>query len=237
MTSMSAVILAGGAMGLASALHCGAMCSGVCGAALMMLQPGGGWQRSLNIVMLHAGRITIYASLGAVGAAIGSSLITPDIAVKFRALQWASAIALMAMGLAMAGMLPRVIAFQRSAEIITVAVEGCVQRLRRWPRTAPFALGIAWGANACPMVYGAVFTAMLTGTASNGAAFMSAFGLGTLPALIASGYGVSKLRALASRSTAQSLCGIAIAISGFASLYASSMAPSLNFSSVFCLTP
>lgn len=87
------------------------------------------------------------------------------------------------------------------------------------------------------MVYGAVFAAMLTGTAFNGAAFMAAFGLGTLPALIASGYGISKLRTLAAHSAAQSLCGIAIAIAGFASLYAASMAPSLSFSSIFCLTP
>lgn len=237
MADLPAVILAGSAMGLASALHCGAMCSGVCGAALMMLQPGDGRQRRANVAMLHAGRISLYASLGAVGAAIGSSLITPDIAVKFRALQWASAIALMAMGLAMAGMLPRIPALQRSAGIITAAVESCVHHLRRWPRSAPFALGVAWGANACPMVYGAVFTAMLTGTAFNGAAFMVAFGLGTLPALIASGYGISKLQTLASHSAAQSLFGIAIAIAGFASLYASSIAPSLSFGSIFCLTP
>lgn len=224
-------------MGLASALHCGAMCSGVCGAALMMLQPGDGRQRATNIVMLHAGRIALYASLGAVGAAIGSSLITPDIAANFRALQWAAAIALMAMGLAMAGLLPRLANFERSAGVVTRLVENGVAQLRRWPRVAPFALGLSWGANACPMVYGAVFTAMLTGSAMNGAVFMTAFGLGTVPALVATGYGLSKLRALASRTAAQTACGLAIAFAGFASLYAPSLAHGLNFSTIFCMTP
>lgn len=237
MASVSAALLAGGAMGLASALHCGAMCSGVCGAALMMLQPGDKRQRYTNIVMLHAGRIALYASLGAVGAAIGSSLITPDIAAKFRALQWAAAVALMAMGLAMAGLLPRLPAFERSASVISNAIEGSVAHLRRWPRIAPFALGLSWGANACPMVYGAVFTAMLTGSALNGAVFMTAFGLGTVPALAATGYGLSKLRALASRTAAQTACGLTIAAAGFASLYTPSLAASLNFSTIFCLTP
>lgn len=224
-------------MGLASALHCGAMCSGVCGAALMMLQPGDGRRRATNIAMLHAGRIAVYASLGAIGAAIGSSLITPDIAAKFRALQWAAAIALMAMGLAMAGLLPRPATFERSTAAVTHAVESCVVRLSRWPRVAPFALGLSWGANACPMVYGAVFTAMLTGSAVNGAAFMTAFGLGTVPALAAAGYGLSKLRAVASRTAAQTVCGLAIAVAGFASLYAPAIAQGLNFSTIFCVTP
>lgn len=237
MASISAALLAGGAMGLASALHCGAMCSGVCGAALMMLQPGDRRQQAANVVMLHAGRITLYAIFGAVGAAIGSSLMTPDIAEKFRALQWAAAIALMAMGLAMAGLLPRLAAFERSAGAVTHAIENCVGQLRRWPRVAPFALGLSWGANACPMVYGAVFTAMLTGSAVNGAAFMTAFGLGTVPALVATGYGLSKLRTLASRTTAQTACGLAIAIAGFASLYAPALAQGLNFSTIFCVTP
>ena len=224
-------------MGIASALHCGAMCSGVCGAALMLLQPGDVRQRRLNVVILHAGRIALYAGLGAVAAAAGSSLITPDIAIKFRALQWAAAIALMAMGLAMAGLLPRLAAFDRSAGVMTNLIERCVVPLRRWPRIAPFALGLSWGANACPMVYGAVFTAMLTGSAATGAVFMLAFGLGTIPALVATGYGLSKLRALASRAGAQTACGLTLAAAGFASLYAPSLMPALNFSSIFCLTP
>lgn len=87
------------------------------------------------------------------------------------------------------------------------------------------------------MVYGAVFTAMLTGSALHGAVFMTAFGLGTVPALAATGYGLSKLRALASRTAAQTACGLTIAAAGFASLYTPSLAASLNFSTIFCVTP
>lgn len=237
MASVIAALAAGGAMGLASALHCGAMCSGVCGAALMILQPGDGRQRVVNLGLLHAGRIAVYATLGGIGAAAGSALITAEVAAQYRAMQWAAAIAMMAMGLAMAGFMPRVAGIDRSYAVVTGALTRLAEPLKRWPSAAPFSLGVMWGGNACPMVYGAVLTAMLTGSVVNGVAFMSAFGIGTLPALVVTGYGVSKLKALSSRAAAQTAGGLALAGAGLASLYAPAMLTSLHFSRIFCVTP
>ncbi|MBK9078244.1 MAG: sulfite exporter TauE/SafE family protein [Hyphomicrobium sp.] len=232
MASLYAAMIGGVLMGLASALHCGAMCSGVCGSAMLMLQPETGRQRLYNLLMLQAGRITTYAALGAAGALIGSSLITPDIAARFRTMQWAAAIAMMAMGLAMAGMLPRLAIVDRGAVALSNGIERIVAPLKRWPRVAPYALGMMWGANACPMVYGAMFTATLTGSVVGGVTFMTAFGFGTLPALLATGYGLSKLKSLSLKASAQTVGGLAIAAAGFVSLYAS--AP---ISALFCITP
>jgi sulfite exporter TauE/SafE len=232
MASVYAAMTGGVLMGLASALHCGAMCSGVCGSAMLMLQPGSGRQRLFNLLMLQAGRITTYAALGAAGAIIGSSFITPDIAVKFRTMQWAAAIAMMAMGLAMAGMLPRLTVVDRGAAAILHGVEHVIAPLKRWPRVAPYGLGVLWGANACPMVYGAMFTATMTGSVMGGVVFMIAFGIGTLPALLATGYGLSKLKSLSLQVSAQTAGGLAIAAAGFASLYAPG-----PVSALLCLTP
>lgn len=220
MASFEAALVGGVAMGLASALHCGAMCSGVCGAALLVLEPTTGRQRVLNLMMLQMGRITTYAALGAAGAIVGSSLITPDIAVKFRTLQWAAAIAMMAMGLAMAGMVPRFAIIDRGSVLLSQSIERIVTPLQRWPRIAPYAMGMMWGANACPMVYGAVFTASLTGSIFHGVTFMTAFGLGTVPALLAAGYGVSVIKSLSVRAPVQAAAGIFLAAIGFTSLYA-----------------
>lgn len=219
MASLEAVLFGGVAMGLASALHCGAMCSGICGSALLFLRPDSNRQRLAYLLTLQAGRITTYAIFGAVGALFGSALITPDAAVKFRTLQWAAAVAMMAMGLAMAGMLPRFAILDRGAVLVSSSIERLTAPLRHWPRVAPFALGMLWGGNACPMVYGAVFTATLTGSVAQGVTFMSGFGLGTLPAVLAAGYGVSKLKAISGRISMQTAAGIAMAGIGFASLY------------------
>lgn len=219
MASLETALIGGMAMGLASALHCGAMCSGICGSALLFLRPESERQRITYLLVLQAGRITTYALLGGAGAFLGSALITPDIAFKFRTLQWAAAIAMMAMGLAMAGMLPRVAFVDRGAVMLSRVIERVTQPLRAWPRVAPYALGMLWGGNACPMVYGAVFTATLTGSVSHGVTFMTGFGLGTLPALLAAGYGVSLLKVLSGRQSLQTAAGIAMAVIGFSSLY------------------
>ncbi len=232
MPSVLAVLAGGFAMGLASALHCGAMCSGVCGSALLMLQPTTPRSRLFNLLMLQAGRITTYVVLGAAAALLGSSVISPDAAAKFQTMQWAAAIAMMAMGLAMAGMVPRIALVDRGALLLSGAIARLSAPVRRWPRLAPYALGLMWGANACPMVYGAVFTAMLTGSVVNGGAFMAAFGLGTLPALLAAGYGLSVLKAMSSRGSVQTAGGVAIAVAGFLSVYAP-----VQMSAIFCAIP
>lgn len=219
MANFETALIGGMVMGLASALHCGAMCSGICGSALLFLRPDTERQRLTYLLVLQAGRITTYALLGAIGAYLGSALITPDIATKYRTLQWAAAVAMMGMGLAMAGMLPRVAVFDKGAVLVSQSIERLTAPLRGWPRVAPFALGMLWGGNACPMVYGALFTATLTGSVAHGVTFMAGFGIGTLPAVLAAGYGVSKLQALSGRASLQMVAGLAMAVIGFSSLY------------------
>jgi sulfite exporter TauE/SafE len=54
------------------------------------------------------------------------------------------------------------------------------------PSTA-FALGLLWGWLPCGLVYAAIAAAVTSGSALGGAATMIAFGLGTLPMLLAMG--------------------------------------------------
>lgn len=220
MASLEPAVVGGLVMGLASALHCTAMCSGICGAALLMLNPSTNGERLRYLLILQAGRITTYVALGALGALLGSALISADIATRFRTLQWAAAVAMMAMGLAMAGMLPRMALVDKGVILVSQTIEGLIAPLRKVPLLAPYTLGLLWGANACPMVYGAIFTATLTGSVMHGVTFMLAFGIGTLPAVVASGLGISMVKGLATRPNAQVIAGLAIAVIGFASVYA-----------------
>lgn len=57
------------------------------------------------------------------------------------------------------------------------------------------ALGALWGWLPCGMVYSVLMTAMFTGSGADGALVMLAFGLGTLPMLLALGMAGDRLRA------------------------------------------
>jgi sulfite exporter TauE/SafE len=58
-----------------------------------------------------------------------------------------------------------------------------------------YAAGLAWGWLPCAMVYAALATAAVAGSPLRGAAAMAAFGLGTLPFLLAAGWFAARLRA------------------------------------------
>ncbi len=56
-----------------------------------------------------------------------------------------------------------------------------------------FALGLLWGWMPCGLVYAAMAGAVTSGSASGGAAATAAFGLGTLPMLVALGSAASAI--------------------------------------------
>ncbi|WP_018388270.1 sulfite exporter TauE/SafE family protein [Ancylobacter sp. FA202] len=79
----------------------------------------------------------------------------------------------------------------------------------------PFFAGAAWGLLPCGMVYGALFYAMLAG--SGGALVMAGFGLGTLPSVTATAFGVTSLRQAAMAPRLRVLAGVALLLVATAS--------------------
>jgi sulfite exporter TauE/SafE len=69
------------------------------------------------------------------------------------------------------------------------------------------------------MVYGALFTAMLTGSAVGGSAVMAAFGLGTMPGLLAAAAGFRALAHAGSRGPLRLFAGLAIGVLGFLTVW------------------
>jgi sulfite exporter TauE/SafE len=72
------------------------------------------------------------------------------------------------------------------------------------------AMGALWGALPCGMVYSVLLTAMLSGSALSGAAVMLAFGLGTLPMLLAMGVAGAPLRGWIQRRPVRVACGVVV---------------------------
>jgi uncharacterized protein len=213
------VAINGLALGLASTLHCAGMC-GAISSSLSLCTPLAPQQRpASSFWMIHAGRISAYALAGILVAAAGAPAIAwLDREIAFRILQWAGAIALMWIGLATAGLMPSFALLDRYmlaladrvARFIPAAGNGAAQ---------PFVAGLAWGLMPCAMVYGALFTAMLSGSAVSGGVIMLAFGAGTLPGLVATTYGVHALRRLSDRRIGREFAGLTIALLGFLSVF------------------
>jgi sulfite exporter TauE/SafE len=71
-------------------------------------------------------------------------------------------------------------------------------------------LGMLWGWLPCGLVYTVLFTALLSGSALKGAILLLAFGLGTLPNLMAAAALVRKSRSLFTGKTARLVSGAAV---------------------------
>jgi sulfite exporter TauE/SafE len=95
-----------------------------------------------------------------------------------------------------------------------------VPRPRSHPYATALAGGLAWGLMPCAMVYGALFTALLSGSALGGGAIMLAFGVGTLPGLAATVAGYRSLTALAAHKGLRLAAGLAIGLLGFLTVWA-----------------
>src|SRR5690606_12756855 len=102
---------------------------------------------------------------------------------------------------------------------------GLGQRL--WQRLAPqarrllpvrsmgraLAFGMIWGWMPCGFVYTVLLIATLQLDAVGGALTMAAFGLGTLPAMLATALGAQRFTALARRRGARQMAGVLLLIS------------------------
>ena len=213
--------IAGGlGLGLASTLHCAGMCGGL---SASLLHFGGARSTGETIriaAITHAGRIVSYALAGAIAGSIGTpAMAWLDREVAFRLAQWASAAALMWIGLSTAGLLPSISVLDRLLAPISNGLAR-VPRPRSHPYATALAGGLAWGLMPCAMVYGALFTALLSGSALGGGAIMLAFGVGTLPGLAATVAGYRSLTALAAHKELRLVAGLAIGLLGFLTVWA-----------------
>nr|WP_198979794.1 sulfite exporter TauE/SafE family protein [Herbaspirillum sp. ASV7] len=102
-------------------------------------------------------------------------------------------------------------------------------------------LGSLWGWLPCGMVYSALLTALMSGTAVQGALTMLAFGAGTLPVLLAAGLSGARLRRLAARPLVRRMAGLVVLAFGLLGLLRAAEFGGLGIAhgwlDVFCVGP
>jgi sulfite exporter TauE/SafE len=167
-------------------------------------------------IAYNTGRILSYAIIGSALALAGRSIVSllPTLAAPVRI---ASGLLIVAIGLQ--------VAFNWR---LLAPVERVGSRL--WSKLAPHAqglipattlpraagLGLIWGLLPCGLVYSALLISASAADPLTGGVAMFAFGIGTLPAMLISGLGASKLSAFMSRNRLGA--GLLIVLLGIATL-------------------
>jgi len=180
--------------------HCLAMCGGFlaalsgAGRPAQPLLPA----RALALRQLpyNLGRIVTYTLLGAaLGAAGGASLVAVDWLPLQRALFVVANLFLLVLGVSIAWRREGGAWLQGAGAALFARLAPAVRTLAtRDSVPARYALGMIWGFIPCGLVYGVLPIALFAGSALEGGAVMLAFGLGTLPNLVAAGWVMARAR-------------------------------------------
>lgn len=193
MSEFFPVLVAALVTGVLGSAHCFGMCGGISGlfavnASVLSLRA-----QVPKAIMYNLGRVVSYAIAGGVVALLGKT--TVDLIPKLAApIRLASGVLIILVGLQLA-----------FGWRILAPLESAGARL--WHRIAPTArglvpvetsaqalgLGILWGWLPCGLVYSVLLLAATTANVLAGALVMLAFGLGTMPAMLATGLSASKL--------------------------------------------
>jgi len=172
MTALWAAIFASS---LAGSLHCIAMCGPLIGLH--------GGARSLRLALVHAlGLLTTYAALGALAGLLGRAV---DMAGHLAAIQHGAAIAA---GVLTVGWGLRTIAIARgwlrtAGSAPALFGRGLVQLRARRAVSRAWLVGVLTGLLPCGWLWVFVVSASGTGSPCAGAAVMTVFWLGTVPAM------------------------------------------------------
>jgi sulfite exporter TauE/SafE len=179
-------------VGLLGGVHCIGMCGGIVGMLTAGLQDAA--RSSLGRISLYhlaynGGRIAGYTLAGALMGTLGI-LIAEVVPIQHaqRALYALAAIFMIGLGLYLAGWWRGLATVERAGVGLWRLLEPLGRRLAPVARLhQAIGLGFVWAWLPCGLVYSVLIWSVSAGSAMKGALLMLAFGLGTLPNLLAMG--------------------------------------------------
>ncbi len=193
--------------------HCAGMCGPIVASVGLVASPRLGQRRALlGQVLYNAGRITTYASLGAVMGLTGSFVnVAGRLAGVQRAVEVAVGLLMLLLGLGAAGALRPLARLERWASARVLQSTGAV--LSGGGAGRFYALGLLLGLLPCGLSWTVLLGAAGTSSLPDGLLLALAFGLGTVPALLVVG-GASTVLSARLRATLYRLGGLSVAILG-----------------------
>lgn len=203
MPSIEAVGLSAALLtGFVGSTHCFGMCGGLSAALGMRASAAASNGRPafplFNALLYQLGRIGGYAVIGAIAGTFSQTLeAIPALTHAAIALRVLSGILLLLIALRMLGNVNVLAPLERLGAKLWQKLQPVTRRLMHGPNvTQRLLLGFLWGWLPCGMVYSMAMLALLSGSALQGSLTMIAFGIGTLPSMLASTLFAAKLRNL-----------------------------------------
>jgi uncharacterized protein len=186
-------MLAAVLIGLSGSGHCLVMCGGIASALQMMMPEQSRWQRLRFQLALSAGRICSYALLGGLVGWLGFQAMGFG-GIARQLLQLLAGLMLILMALYIAKLSSVLTGLEQLGSRLWRHIQPLTKRLLPL-NTLPkaFAYGWGWGYLPCGLVYSSLSWSLASGSALDGALWMLAFGVGTLPALLVAGQAASTL--------------------------------------------
>jgi sulfite exporter TauE/SafE len=224
--------------GLMGGVHCAAMCGPLvgiaCGTHAKRLHL---WQWLRHALAYNAGRISTYVAAGVLTGGIGAS----GLALRGEPLTQQVLLAVMGVSLiVLAAYLGGVAPIVRGLEMAGAAAWRRLQPYSRrfLPADTParaFGLGLIFGWLPCGMVYVALLAALATADPLHGALVMAAFGVGTLPNLLAISAWFKHVVGLARGRLARSLAAVLIAGIGIVGIAKAVQPATVSVDGSWCL--
>jgi uncharacterized protein len=242
-------------IGLLGGVHCVGMCGGIVSAfsvaaprrafPVPVTNGAGALARATvldgagRVVAYNAGRMASYAIAGAIAGGVAQGVRTLSFMSSFQiGGYWLANLMLVALGLYLMDAWRGLARLESAGQLVWRRLQPMVKRLLPVD-TLPkaFALGGLWGWVPCGMVYSVLLTAMLSGSATSGAAVMLAFGAGTLPVLLTMGMLGTHLQAWTRHRGVRIAAGLVVLAFGLLGLVRASSGLSLGWLDAVCLTP
>lgn len=225
-------------VGLTGGGHCAAMCGALVGLACG--PHAGGLSRAQRVsraLAYNAGRIATYTAAGALTGALGAAgLALRGTPVTQQGLLVAMSLALIVLAGYIAGFAPLVRAVEAAGGVVWRRIQPYSRGFL--PVNTPlraFGLGLLWGWLPCGMVYAGLLAALASADPLHGALVMAAFGLGTLPNLLALSVWFESLARLLRRRLARALVAAAFAGVGILGIVKSTHAAVVCSGALSCL--
>ena len=205
-------------VGLLGGGHCVGMCGGIVGAVTMTLP--GDKPKFPFLLSYNLGRIGSYALAGMLAGAIGASSFFLEQILPIEKVLYALAnLMLVLLGLYLAGIWRVLTMLEQVGGMLWKHIQPFSRNLlpvKSIPQS--FMLGVVWGWLPCGLVYSVLVAAIATANPVHGGLLMLAFGLGTLPTLLAMGMAAVRLKSWLQNLWLRRLSGLVIVAFGLAGL-------------------
>lgn len=212
MTDLLPQLLSALILGLLGGGHCLGMCGGLMGALTLATAPERRAQRLRLLLAYNAGRILSYTLAGLLLGLAGWALASGPLAIVLRGI---AGVLLIVMGLYLAGWWSGLTRIEALGRGLWRNLQPVARRFM--PITSPsraLVLGGLWGWLPCGLVYSTLLWAASQGDALHSAALMLAFGVGTLPVLLATGLAAERLGNLLRKRGVRTAGGLLVMLFG-----------------------